>query len=232
MRFPAYGHITGHAEGRLADGGRYVYFAADPTLCYPKEPGNFSRWSLPLGAPYTERALPYLESYVRHVLFIRDRYFVIFDDLRCSQPATFTWPWHILSDDPLEFDEDSFAIDYTVGDVPVRLQEISRPRDLTLDDRQGLMGRVNPITGEDWRPQLVGEIIEGHNLWISNTQPEAQWRFLAVVYPQSPGDEIPQIARIDDNTVRVGEDVICFDPDSPAAEGAGLVIDPAAFIER
>ena len=43
---------------------------------------------------------------------------------------------------------------------------------------------------------------------------------------------MPEIVRMDDSTVRVGEDVICFDPDSPAAGSADLVIDPAAFIER
>ena len=86
MRYPTYGHIAGHAHGELADGGEFVYFAADPTLCYPKEPGNFSRWSLPLHEVYTQRALPHLKSYLRHVLFVRNRYFVIFDDLRCSQP--------------------------------------------------------------------------------------------------------------------------------------------------
>lgn len=232
MRVPAYGHITGHAEGELADGGRYVYFAADPTLCYPDEPGNFRRWSYPAADVYAERALPYLDSYVRHVLFVRDRYFVIYDDLRCSRPATFTWLWHILPDDPLSFDANRFAIDYTVGDVPVRLQHISRPDALTLDDRQGLDGRVNPITGEDWRETLRGDIIEGHNLWISNTEPAEGWSFLAVVYPQPPGDEIPTIERIDDRTVRVGNDVICFDPVSPAAAEANLVIDPDAFVER
>lgn len=232
MRYPTYGHIAGHARGELADGGEFVYFAADPTLCYPKEPGNFSRWSLPLHEVYTQRALPYLESYLRHVLFVRNRYFVIFDDLRCSQPATFTWLWHILPDDPLRFDAESFAIDYTVGDVAVRLQQVYRPDALVLDDRQGLDGRVNPITGEDYRPQRQGDIIEGHNLWVSTREPAAEWGFLAVVYPQPPGGAIPEIERLDDRAVRVGDDVICFDPASPAAGEATIVVDPAAFVRR
>jgi hypothetical protein len=232
MRHPTYGHITGHREGELGDGGRYVYFAADPTLCYPREPGNFRRWSYPAGEVYQQRALPYLETYVRHVLFVRDRYFVIFDDLRCSQPATFTWLWHILPDDPLQFDEETFAIDYMAGEVPVRLQQISRPDVLELDDRQGLMGRVNPITGEDWRDTLKGDIIEGHNLWISNAEQAEDFTFLAVVYPQPPGGEIPAIERIDDRTVRVGEDVICFDPGAGSAADADLLIDADAFVER
>ena len=225
MRHSTYGHIAGFARG-----DDFVYFAADPTLCYPHEPGNFSRWSLPLDDVYTRRALPYLDSYIRHVLFVRDRYFVIYDDLRCSQPASFIWLWHILPDDPLSLDEGRFAIDYTVGDVPVRLQHIYRPDALALDDRQGLEGRTNPVTGEDYRSQLQGDIIEGHNLWVSTREPAAQWGFLAVVYPEPPGGETPAIERIDDRTVRVGEDVICFDPDSPAAAEATIVVDPAAFV--
>ncbi|MGI5820225.1 MAG: DUF4962 domain-containing protein [Armatimonadota bacterium] len=229
MRHPTYGHIAGHSEGELADGGRYVYFAADPTNCYPDEPGNFRRWSFPLAEPYTERALPYLDSYVRHVLYVRDSYFVIFDDLRCSQPATFTWLWHILQDNPLNFDAESFTIDYMAGEVPVRLQHISRPDALELDNRQGLEGRVNPFTGEDWRDQLRGDIIEAHNLWISNTEPSDNWTFLAVIYPQAPGGEIPQIERIDDHTVRVGDDVIAFtEGGAPPAE-ATVTVDLTAF---
>lgn len=232
MRHPTYGHIAGFARGEMADGGEFVYFAADPTLCYPHEPGSFSRWSLPLHEVYTHRALPYLESYVRHVLFVRECYFVIFDDLRCTQPANFTWLWHILPDDPLSLDPDRFAIDYRVGDVRVRLQHIYRPHALTLDDRQGLEGRTNPITGEDYRAQLRGDIVEGHNLWVSTREPAAQWGFLAVVSPQPPGGEIPEIERMDDYTVRVGSDIICFEPTSPNARQASIVVDRAAFRAR
>jgi len=116
--------------------------------------------------------------------------------------------------------------------VAVRLQHIFRPDALVLDDRQGLEGRTNPITGEDYRAQLRGDIIEGHNLWVSTREPLAQWGFLAVIYPQPPGGEIPVIERIDDRTVRVGEDVICFDPASAAAPGATIVVDPEAFVHH
>ena len=64
---------------------------------------------------------------------------------------------------------------------------------------------------------------------MSTRAPAAQWGFLAVVYPQPPGGEIPPIERIDDRTVRVGEDVICFDPASAAAGDATIVVDSEAF---
>ncbi|MFO7902466.1 MAG: hypothetical protein R6U98_07390 [Pirellulaceae bacterium] len=58
------------------------------------------------------------------------------------------------------------------------------------------------------------------------------WNFLAVVYPQPPGGEIPAIDRIDDYTVRVGDDVICFAMNSCAVGEAELLVDPDAFVQR
>jgi len=224
MLYPTYGRIVGFARG-----DNYVYFAGDPTRCYPKQPGNYRRWGLPMSEVYEQRALPYLEHFVRHILFVRGKYFVIYDDLKCSQPATYTWLYHIMPEEPFSFDEGAFAIDYTVGGVPVRLQQIAHPDKLKLDDRQGMDAFVNPFTGEDYRQWRKGDILCGHNAWISNTEPAEDWSFLAVIYPQPPGGEIPPIKRVDDATVRVGEDVICFDATSPAAEQADFLVDVPAF---
>ncbi len=89
---------------------------------------------------------------------------------------------------------------------------------------------MNPFTDEDYRAKKNAKWEpSGHHLWVTNAEASNEWRFMAVVYPQTPGGEIPVIARIDDDTVRVGEDVICFDPTSPAAADATIVVDPAAF---
>lgn len=222
--YPAYGRLVGFARGK-----QYVYFAADATRCYPKEPGNYSRWGLPLHGIYQKRALPHLERFIRHILFVGNKYFVIYDDLLCSKPATFTWLYHILPDDPIRFDQETFAVDYTVGDVAVRLQHLAQPGKLELDDREKLDAFINPITGEDYRRFRRLDILCGHNLWISNTEPVKDWRFLAVVFPVPPGGKIPAIERIDDATVRVGEDILCFDPASAAASQADVVVDVEAF---
>jgi hypothetical protein len=221
---PTYGRIAGFSRG-----DNYVYVAGDATNCYPKEPGDYSRWSLPLHKIYQERALPYLKHFVRHILFVRNRYFVIFDDLFSTKPATFTWLYHILPNDPLTFDEKTFRIDYRVGDTHVRLQQIANANKLILDNRQGEDGFVNPFTGEDYRKYRKSDILAGHNLWISNREPSKEWTFLTVVYPTMPGETIPDIHRIDNNTVRVGEDTISFDPESPAASKANFLIDPKAM---
>jgi hypothetical protein len=222
--YPNYGRVVGFSRG-----DDYVYFAGDATRCYPKEPGSFRRWGLPLDEVYERSALQDLERFVRHILFVRGKYFVIYDDLSCGKPATYTWLYHILPDQPLRFDPATFAVDYSVGDVKVRLQQIARPDKLKLDNRKGLDGFINPFTGEDYREWRKDDIVCGHNLWISSAEPAREWSFLAVVYPEPPGGEIPRIERIDDSTVRVGEDTISFDPSTATKHGADFVVDVASM---
>lgn len=224
MRHPAYGRIVGFATAP-----DYTYVVMDPTNCYPSEPGEFRRWSFPIDKVYTERALPHLRQFVRHLLFVKGRYFVIYDEVRCTQPATFTWLYHIRPEEPFRFDPASFTVDYAVGDVRVRLRHLHRAGELVLDDRQGEDAYVNPFTGEDYRALRKDKILCGHSLWVSNARPAESWSFLAVVYPARPGEEIPAIEGLDPVTVRVGEEIITFAPQGPAAATAAFVVDPAPF---
>ena len=196
----------------------------------PRKPGDYSRWSLKLGKVYEERALPHLDHFIRHILFMKDTYFVIYDDLDCQQPAVYTWLYHILPDTRVSFEPGTFVIDYHVADVAVRLQQIAHPNELSLDDREGMDAFVNPTTGENYSATRRGDILCGHNLWISNTTPAKEWNFLAVVYPLKPGASVaPAIERLDDHTVRVDEDVICFNPKTAASQSATLVVDIEAM---
>jgi hypothetical protein len=223
---PNYGRIAAFSRGE-----NYVYFAGDATRCYPRVPGKFSRWSLPLDDVYEKRALPYLKHFIRHVLFMKGKYFIICDDLRCSQSATYTWLYHILPEEPFTFDKSKFTVDYIVGDVKVRLRHIAYPERLELDDRVGMKAFVNPLTGEDYRKWRKGNILCGHNLWISNAVPARRWRFLTVICPVPPGETMPAIERLDDSTVRVANDIISLDADSSYARSASLVVDTAAMAQ-
>jgi hypothetical protein len=221
---PEYGRIVGFARGK-----DYIYVAGDATRCYPHEPGEYRRWGLPLDKVYRQRAADHLQRFVRHILFLRGKYFVIYDDLAASRPAEYTWLYHIRPEGGLSFDPAKFAVEYRVGEVQVRLQHIARPGGLVLEDRRGLDAFVNPLTGEDYRPYRKDSILCAHNLWVTNQRPAKDWSFLSVVYPVPPGGSAARIQRIDDSSVRVGEDVICFNPASAAAAQANLVIDPSAF---
>ena len=221
---PYYGRIAAFSRGE-----DYVYFAGDATGCYPRKPGDYSRWSLPLHEVYRKRALPHLERFIRHVLFLHGRYFIVYDDLSSSKPATYTWLYHILPQDPFKFDENTFTVDYAVGDINVRLRHLASPEGLNLDDRVGMEAFVNPFTREDYRNWRRGNILCGHNLWVSNAVPARQWRFLTVIYPAPKGQTIPVIERLDGSTVRVANDVVSFDPHSPYAHNADLIVDTSAI---
>ena len=173
---------------------------------------------------YRRKAVPHLQQFIRHILYVRKKYFVIYDDLASTQPAEYTWLYHILPDQRLDFDSSNFAADYTVGNINVRLQHFAKTGKLKFENRRGLEGHINPITGEDYRKYYRDDILCAHNLWISNKEPASQWHFLAVIYPQPPGDKIPAINQLDDNTIKVGEDRICFDPNSSFARHANILV--------
>jgi hypothetical protein len=223
--FPNYARVAAFARG--AD---YIYFAGDATRAYPRAPGDFSRWGFPLGDVYQQRALGYLKRFVRHVLFLRNRYFVIFDDLETesANPATFTWLYHILPDQPFTFTPEDFTVQYSVSDVQVKVVHIAYPSDLALEDRQNDDEMVNPVTGEDYRQYKLDGPQPAHNLWISNSTPANQYHFLAVIFPYKDTHPEPVITRVDDRTVTVESepgvvDTIHFG-DGPSPQ-ATLVVD-------
>ncbi|HJN15249.1 MAG TPA: heparinase II/III family protein, partial [Armatimonadota bacterium] len=219
---PWYSRVIGFEEG---DG--YVYFAGDSTAAYPHAPGRFSRWSLPLHPIYEERDCRHLERFVRHVLFVDSRYVVVFDDLKASRPTRFTWLYHILPADPFSFDPETFTARYAVDDVNVVVSHIANRGVLELDDRRDLDAMINPFTGEDYRKYQQKGPVAAHNLWVTNTEPREDMHFLAVIYPYE-GEE-PEIARLDEFTVRVGEDIVTFDPSVAQRHNADYVIDTIAL---
>jgi len=210
--YPTHANIT--AFKRSDD---FTYFAGDITNAYPHRPGYYMRWGLPLHDVYTEKDVSHLQRLVRHVLFIRGKYFVIFDDINASQPATFTWLYHILPEQPFSFDPKTFTVDYAVGDVNVRLTHLAHRENLQLDDRKGLDAMVNPSTGEDYRELRKDGPIPAHNLWISNVESQEQFQFLSVIFPYRRGEAVPSIQSVGDVTVRVAydkhSDVITFSPE-------------------
>ncbi len=228
---PRVGYIRAFQRGK-----GYVYWAGDATNAYPKHPLKRSGdWWGTLESIYSERDLDYLVRFIRHVVFLKGKYFVIFDDLACEKPAQYTWLYHILPPDPVRFDSDSFTIDYRVGDVPVRIAHIAFLDGLELIDMKGEDGFKNPLTGEDYTDKLgrhptgvrKEEHIVGHNLYISNRKKAGEYHFLSVIAPVKHGEEFPEIRHIDDLTVEIDGYVISFDPGTQHC--ADLVIDVPAL---
>jgi len=228
---PRVGYIRAFKRG---DG--YVYWAGDATNAYSRvqveRPGD---WWGTLDDIYSKRDLRYLERYIRHVVFVDGKYFVIFDDLACSKPAQYTWLYHILPHDPIRLDEETMTFDYRVGDVPVRVAHIAHRGDLEFIDMQGADGFRNPLTGEDYTDKLgrhptgirKEEHIAGHNIYISNRTKAEDFHFLTVIAPVRPGEGFPVIRRLDEKTVEVAGTIVSFDPKT--ARNADIVVDVPAL---
>ncbi|MFC1607672.1 heparinase II/III family protein, partial [Candidatus Latescibacterota bacterium] len=228
---PRVGYLRAFQRG---DG--YVYWAGDATNAYPNHPLKRSGgWWGTLDPIYNERDVSYLQRYIRHVVFLRGKYFIIYDDLACDKPAQYSWLYHILPGDPVEYDRASGTFDYKVGDVPVRIVHIANRGDLDYIDMQGLDGFKNPLTGEDYTEKLGRlpggvrnkEHLAGHNIYLSNRTKQRDFHFLAVIAPIKQGDDFPEIKRLDDKTVSVDGDIISFDPSTK--HNADIVVDVEAL---
>ena len=210
--------------------GRVAAFHRGPGLVY------WSGDATPAYGPRTD-----LGRFIRHVLFLRGRYFVVFDDLAVrdgAKPATFQWLYHVYPAVELRRDPDSQAFRYSVGRTRVLVQHAAHMGDLTFEDLRGAKGMVNPVTGEDlttggkWNKdgrRKNPKPADANHLWIGHRTPQERMRFLAVIVPYLAEHEPPQVEPLDDTTVRVTfmgkTDVVAF---APRAD-ADVVVDAAAI---
>jgi len=211
------------------EGDDYVYWCGDATLAYPRKPGEVKHWWGGLAdSVYTARDASHLTRYNRHVLFIRNRYFVILDDLAASQPTQFSWLYHVLPDQNFELNQTTGSFAYNVEDVRVHVTHLIGEGKLDVVDQQGNGGFVNPITGENYiddygRARPPRKYVAQHNVYATNREAATEWRFLSTIIPVPPGESAqPIVERLDDLTVKVtflGEtDVISFDPSNRTAD--------------
>lgn len=232
------------------DSPDYTYVAADGTAAYPQVDFTPGDWLRPAtwGQLHGGGPLAYVTKVRRHILFVRKKYFVVFDELESEQPATFTWLYHILEDTlDLSTANSSFrytsnTIKYTsddpesvtVPDVPVHVSHIANRQDLEWLDLTGDQVRSNPITGEDYLNDGDSHH-RAHALWVSNKTPTNKFHFMTVIYPVKPGtaEQALSIQRRDDYTVEVeceGEsDIVSFNAETADGHGATLVVDLQAM---
>ena len=211
--------------GRIAayeESEDYVYWAGDATHAY--------------------QGIPELRWAIRHVLFMRGRYFVIFDDLGLdptADPARFSWLWHVRQDVPVEVAEgETPGIRYKVRGAEVLVSHLLGGGDLELVNLRDLGAYENPVTGENilggTRTSVASKArgaLGGHgmnNVWVTNRTPAREYQFLAVVLPWREGDEPPTLKLLGDRRFSVSwpggpSDVIYFGPAGTAS--ADIIID-------
>jgi hypothetical protein len=210
-----------------------TYWCGDATLAYPRTPGEVKHWWGGLDDLYKTRDVRHLTRFNRHVLFVRNRYFVMLDDLEASQPTAFTWLYHIRPDGPFSLNAHSGSFTYDLDDLKVDVVHLLGTGQVDVRDMQGAEGLRNPLTGEDytadWQRREKDKPFDvAHNLFVTNKEPVKKWRFLTVILPTPPGDGSPHaIERLDDLTLKVtafGQtDIISFDPGTQT--GANILID-------
>ncbi len=241
-KYPVRGAVLAYKKAR-----DYAYWLGDATYWYPRTPYPVSTWKLDFDENvYGKLAVPYLRMFRRHMLFVRKKYLVVFDDLQTDpdHPARFSWLYHVLQKGRVNYDPKTGQMVYPAGDVRVLLCHVADPDGLEFMDLEGLGWLKNPLTGEDFsrnkytRKEVVenpkaAEIIPAHNFWFTNRRPQANFHFLVVIYPVKPGAADPKITPLDDFTVRVeagGQtDLISFDASTKLP--ATLRVDLQAFRE-
>ena len=219
----------------------YIYVSGDATLSYPHQVFPRARkFGLDIYfAGGGNRDASHLEKMRRHMIMMRDKYFVILDECEASVPSQFTWIYHVKDPNWTWTDVTKPDFMYEVGDVDVYMKHIGNANDLVIDtwiededDANHL--HINPITGEtfpdsSWTPSTVRLPPAPRKLWISNKNLATTHNFLTVIYPVDNGGAAPTITRINDLTVQVSDgvttDIITFDPTQ--ASGATVYIDLA-----
>lgn len=186
---PLCGRIIAFARGE-----GYVYWAGDATPAYGPDSG--------------------LQNFTRHVLFVDNAYFVIFDELAMqpsADPATFQWLYHVPKPDYFKVRNER-TVFYRIDDTRVLLKHVARAGDLEIGHYSAGEGMKNRITGKDYRIPNDGQLkeverkasfgnasaaiplaAEVEHLWFSNKEPKTMTSFLAVVAPFTMDDDPPVI---------------------------------------
>jgi len=208
------------------DATNYTYVAADGTAAYPHTSFTPGGWMIPNQFANLETGAPlaFVQKVQRHILFMRRKYFVMYDDLQCLEPATFTWLYPVYQDTlQINTNSSNFCFAYTCTNqsgatVTVGVAHIAAPQSLELWDETGTNVAGNPITGENYWNQGGSWLPRAHTLWVNNATPATNFHFMTVIYPVPPGASLPQITRLDDYTAAITNgtegDVISFDPNT------------------
>ena len=193
------------------------------TTCYSPQAFPFSKQGAfdIFVAGLGNRNAGHLEKMKRHMLMMRDKYFVVFDECEASVPSQFTWVYHVIDPSWSWPDTAKPEFMYEVGNVDVYLKQIGNPASLDIETWiESEDSHTNPITGETFADLYVADpatflATAPRKLWISNATESETQTFLTVIYPVKDGDPVPTITRINDLTVEVtcgGEtDIVTFD---------------------
>ncbi len=214
--YPYMGRLLAYEKG---DG--YTWWVGDATHAYQTVDG--------------------LKRWLRHVVFVDERWFVIFDDLAMeadAEPAKFSWLLHIAQNVDLEMSGGDLRWSHDDG-VNARVA-FAEPEGVDIVDLQGRDGYRNLVTGEDiWETarerlgakgrEIREDRLLAHNIWVTNREPAVEHTFLAALTAWPEGAQAPEVGFNGERVVTItGADgeaqTVSFDP----SVEADITVDIAA----
>ena len=249
----AYGQVLAHGGGGTKNGDKFGHASMSHNTVLINGRGQTHSQSR---APYSARLLAYedhsdfkyfagdatnayasstgLQRFVRHVLFMRGAYFIIYDDLSAKEPAKYQWLYH-LHPNAEEFNVlPGHGFDLKVNGVRMQVQHVSHASNLEIENRQGDMGRRNPFTREDYRrarrrrkfrkrnAAVRDSSRYAHHIWVNTASQALDHHFLTILYPYKDGENPCIINTIGDKAVNVTmpdgtQDIVAFGEPVPSA---------------
>jgi len=147
-----------------------------------------------------------VQSVYRHFLFLRDRYFVVFDDVRLTHPGTVQWLYHLPTDCVVDRLQGG-TLDYRSADVAVAFRMADEGIASTMSRR---------AVGADGADYSDKQKAPATHLRFQRRAPALRQQFLTVIVPYR--EDKPIIEVVDQRHVRVTcegrTDLIGFGPDA------------------
>lgn len=164
----------------------FIHWVGEATNAYPKVEG--------------------VERVLRHVVFVRGKWFAILDDLALKEgtkPATWSWLFKVRPDVPLTINNPTNGLasfSYAIGQAQAQVVLADPNCTLTLRNQPHQEAYQNPHTGKDHLPSDLAQIRQtmkfknsdhhdrreeaekgpvAHNLWAENVEASTQQTFLA-----------------------------------------------------
>ncbi len=208
-------------------GEDYVYWAVDLTPGYYKQAG--------------------VTRVIRHVAMLKERVFVLYDELKVQPGDTVSWLMKLPQRVPVEVSAQEFR--FTVDEVHAQVFHTGA-EGLELLNLAGREGYLNPVTNFDWGPdvnkgmqRMARTTLKGqadpdadylenievwNNFWANRTAgPDGSVRFLSALVAWK-GEAAPTVTELSPQAMKFawpeGESIsVSFDP----AQQADITIDPA-----
>lgn len=205
----------------------YAYMAGDLTLGFNRTNSKDSGLGDQTLVFYQQpsNTVSYVRDIERHVFFPHHKYLVIYDKMQTSIPAQFQSIWHIAETNSI-VDTNNCAFTYTCtnvfngSNVTVYVKDIVNPSLMSITNLYGTnFAKFNPFTKENrFGVDLDDGPYYNSTIWAFNNIKTTNWHFLRVVFPVKWGQPAPTITRIDDNTVKIDDnlgtvDIVTFSPD-------------------